>query len=630
MAPSPSSPSWRSTPCSPARGRKRTTTPPSDSTGPIELPDCQRFPEDVGSDDLFDLLDSQEIVRALAEGGFEAARALLEERARSDPALADRIAELRERLRRQAARRVRRTVGEYDRRVEELETVSRRTAAEIAAEIAALEARRKAARSLDLPGLSAAGLLDDLRTALLLPERPWMHSEAPGGLLARLRRLLARLAAWFRSLFHRGRAPQGTTKPDRRIVFAALAQSGRMLRPSDLGDALARLSSKEQSMVSETLDKRLESRERDLQKTAEAKRKESEGERRALEAEREEARRRAERDAEGRIREAEERRLARELKERGFVAERDGELVVTYGLIERFARLVLEEETRSLPSDVKLSLSGTASTGVYEKARLLRPEEVAHLDLPGSLLAARLVGSRHIEESTSYVYREVTSERVHVVLAFDKSGSMAEAGKLPAAKKALLALYIAIRRRHPDAIVDVVAFDNEVRVLDLLELWECEPGAFTNTAEALHTAHLLLAGSRASRKEVYLVTDGLPESYTDRDGRIRSGQLDVAMERALERARELATVTPLKFTMILLRSEHPEYEAAAREIARTLSGSMVVTDPSRLGVELLIRWTGAGETVRRAPPEAAGGASPTVGKPRDRGRKRRVDRRMGG
>ena len=257
---------------------------------------------------------------------------------------------------------------------------------------------------------------------------------------------------------------------------------------------------------------------------------------------------------------------------------------------------------------MRLSLTGSASTGVYEKARLRRsgggrpprPSRVAPGGPPRGVPAHRRVDS--------YVYREITSERVHVVLVFDKSGSMSESEKLPAAKKALLALYVAIRKRNPQATIDVVAFDNEVRVLDLLELWECTPGAFTNTAEALHTAHMLLAASRASRKEVYLVTDGLPESYTDRDGRVRSGQLDVAMDRALERARELATVTPLKFTMILLRSEHPEYEAAAREITRTVGGSLAVTDPERLGVELLIRWAGGTET-----DQAAGGiGSPGV------------------
>ncbi len=535
---------------------------------------------------------------------------------------------MRERLRRQAARRLSRVQGDYDRRVAELETLTHKSAEAVAAEIAALEARRQKARGLDLSGFDD-GLLDDVRSALLLPDQPWMQPPGRAGLFARLRDAVARFVAWLKGLFRRrGSAPPTEKGVGRPLTIALLTGSGRTLGRSELGDAIASLSPKERERLSESVDRSYRTQERDLEREAEAKRKEAEAQQRALEAERREAEQRAARESDRRVRDAEEHRLERELKERGFVTERGGEIAVTYGLIEKFARLVLEEASRQLPADVRLSLAGSASTGIYEKARLRRSEEVAHIDLPGSLLAARLEGLRHIDESTSLVYREITSERVHVVMIFDKSGSMSESEKLAAAKKSLLALYVAIRKRHPEATIDVVAFDNEVRVLDLLELWECTPGSFTNTAEALQTAHLLLAASRATRKEVYLITDGLPESYTDRDGHVRSGQLDVAMARAVERAHELATVTPLKFTMILLRSEHPEYEAAAREITRTVGGSLVITDPARLGVELLIRWAGGAETVQK--PVAGPAPPPATAAPPGKARRKKADRRMGG
>jgi uncharacterized protein with von Willebrand factor type A (vWA) domain len=412
------------------------------------------------------------------------------------------------------------------------------------------------------------------------------------------------------------------------VTFAVTAAGGRHLGASDLGAAIARLSGPQKDELSQSVSRRLAREERDLERTAEEKRAAAEAQRRQLEEERKEAQRRAEADTEARVKEGEARRVERELKERGFVAERDGELAVTYGLVERFARLLLEEESRQLPGDVRLSLRGGASTGVYEKARLVRAEEIAHIDLPSSMLAARQAGQRHIDEATSYVYREVTSERVHVVLAFDRSGSMSEGGKLEAAKKALLALYVAIRRRYPDALIDVFTFDNEVRVLDLVELWECTAGAFTNTAEALRAAHLLLRASRATRRELYVITDGLPEAYTADDGQVRAGQLDLAMEHALERAREVATVPTLKSTVLLLKSDHPEYEVAARQIARTMGGDLLVTDPGRLGIELLVRWARGIEVERRvstASPPAP--AAPPASGPR---RRRRADRRMGG
>jgi len=499
----------------------------------------------------------------------------------------------------------------------------------VAEQIAELEERLRSARATDWSRLPSPDLLDDVRNALLLPDASWNRPPPPPGILSRIGAAIARFFAWLRGLFSRKRTARPTPSKGRRMLFATAAADGRSIGPSELGNALAQLSGSERQELANNVTGSLKSRERGIEKEAEEKRRQAEAQRRRLEEERAEAQRRAEADAESRVRHAEERRVERELKERGFVAEHRGELVVTYGLVERFARLLLAEESQRLPGDIRMSLRGGGSTGVYEKARLQRPEEIAHLDVPGSLLAARLTGSKHIDESTSYVFREVTSERVHVVLAFDRSGSMSEEGKLDAAKKALLALYVAIRRRYSDATIDVLAFDNEVQVLDLVELWECRAGAFTNTAEALRAAHLLLRASRATRRELYLLTDGLPEAYTDEDGRVRSGQLDVAMEHALVRARELSTVVSLKSTVLLLKSEHPEYEPAARAIARTLRGEMVVTDPAHLGVELLVRWAHGEETERRltttaplappAPPRAAA-----------RSRRRKSDRRMGG
>lgn len=598
-------------------------TPPSSPA--VELPDCAEFADDVVSDDLLDALDREALVRALAERGVDGARELLRSKAASDPELRARLERLRERLKGRSARRIARVMGDYDRRAEEIDEYVRKSDAEVAREIAELEARLAHSRAIDWSQLPT-DLTTELESALLAPDASWNRPPPKPGLLARLRAAFGRFIAWLKGLFGRRRSRAAPRRAEREVTFAVASGDGRSLGGSPLGDALARLSAPQREELTERVGRSIQERERDLERAAEERRRSAEAQRRRLEEERAEARRRGEADADRQLKEAEERRLERELKERGFVAERAGELVVTYGLVERFAKLLLEEESRQLSADVRMSLRGGGATGVYEKARLRRSEEIAHLDVPSSLLAARLEGLRHIDESTSYVYREVTAERVHVVLAFDRSGSMAEEGKLDAAKKALLALYVAIRRRSPDATIDLLAFDNAVTVLDLVELWELAPGSFTNTAEALRATHLLLQASRASRREVYLITDGLPESYTADDGTVRSGQLDLALEAALARARELATVTPLRSTVLLLRSPHPEYEAAARSIARTLGGEMVVTDPGRLGVELLVRWAHGTEVERRlAPPAPAAPPSPPAG-----ARRRRRDRRMGG
>ena len=569
------------------------------------------------------------MIRALAEGGVDAARELLRSKAEQDGELRTRLERLRERLRRQAARQVAQRLEAYDRRVAELAVVAQKSDEAVARQIAELEERLRRSRAVDWSKLPPTDLWGDVQRALLVPDASWNRPAGRPGFLARLAAAFRRFFAWLRGLFSRDHRAKAPPRKERTVPIATMAADGRSLGGSQLGEALARLSDPQRRELAGRVEGSIRSRERDLERQAEEKRRSAEAQRRELEREREEARRRAEAETDKTVREAQERRLERELKERGFVAERGGELAVTYGLVERFARILLEETSRQLPGDVRLSLKGGGSTGIYEKARLRRAEEVAHLDVPSSLLEARLVGSRHIDEDTSYVYREITSERVHVVVAFDRSGSMSEGGKLDAAKKSLLALYVAVRRRYPDATIDVLAFDNTVSALDLVELWECKPGAFTNTAEALRAAHLLLQSSRATRRELFVITDGLPEAYTDDLGQVRSGQLDVAMERALERARELSTVSPLRTAVILLKSDHPEYEVAARAIARTLGGEMVVTEPTHLGIELLVRWAHGAEVERRPSPAAVAAPTPVPARA-GRPRRRRSDRRMGG
>jgi Mg-chelatase subunit ChlD len=605
------------------------TAPPAEAAVP--LPDCSKVVEDVESDDLLSAVDSAAVIEALAEHGPGGVRELIDRQAGVNSELARRIARLRELLKRQASARVSRILEEYDRRSRELELDRAARADELNREMAALEARLAEARQIHLGSVIEAALLEDVQHALLLPTASWMQPPAPPTLWERIRAFFAQVVAFFRRLFGRGSKSRGTAREERTLPLATLIPVGRALTPSELSEALARLTPRQHEELETSVTRDISERERALAREAEAKRKEAEAQRRRLEEERKESERRSRREADQWVRQAEEQRLRRELSERGLVNEKGGQLTITYSLVERFAKLVLEAETRSLPGDVRMSLKGGASTGVYEKARLRISDEVAHLDIPSSLLAARQAGSRHIDESTSYVFREILAERVHVVLAIDKSGSMGEGEKLPAAKKALLALYVAVRRRYPDATIDVIAFDNEVRLLDLVQLWETPPGSFTNTGEALRTAFLLLRPSRANRKELYLVTDGLPEAYTDPEGRIKSGNLDKAMEYALGRAHELTAIKPFRSTMVLIKSQNPEYEKAARLLTHQLGGELVVTEPQRLGIELLVRWASGKEETRRppSPPGPAPIATATPGGLKAAKRRRR-DRRMGG
>ncbi len=597
------------------------------ATERLTLPDCTLISEEPSEDDFLSLLPKSELVRALAERGLEGARDLLRREEEKGGMLARRIATFRERLRRQAARSISHLTRDYERKLGEMESVRVRSRKLLQEEVDRLRAsldRAKRFRGDDL--MTDPALLDAVRSALLVP------SDALKDAFEDHRSLWQKIRDWFAHLWEailalfRGKkareAKAQKAKKGRPMTLARLALMGRTLSPEMTGDLFQDFTPAQLQALQESARRNLQAKDRELDKRGEKEEDAYRRSRQEMQDESEAARRAMERSAEERERREVEQRLSSELKERGYVADKEGRLAVTYSLVEKFAGLVLSEEEKNLPENLRLSLRGMASTGLYERGRMREQIELSRMDLPGSLLASYLRGSRHLLEEESFVYREVRSESLHAVLLLDVSGSMAEGEKLPAAKKALLALYTAIRRRYPDSIVDIVAFDSDVRAMDLVELWEASPGSFTNTGEALHVAHQLLRSSRATRKELYLITDGLPESYTAEDRSVKSGNLSVAMAYAVSRARELVTVSSLISTVVLLKSDNPTYERAARDLARVLRGSVAVTDPRRLAFELLIRFAGQSVVEQHvvAPEESrAPGPKPSIAETMARG-----------
>jgi Mg-chelatase subunit ChlD len=563
----------------------------------ISLPDCTAISEEPTEDDFLSLLPRSELVRALAESGIEGARELLKKEEAKGGNLARRIAAFRERLRRQAARSISHLTKDYEKRIADMEQSRVHSRKLLKDEMDRLKASLERAKGFSKDALIAdSDLLDAVRSALLVPSDALKDSfKVHLTVWQRIKAWFAKLWAAIRRIFGRGKSEkERKQKPSegRTLTLARLSLMGRTLSPDMAGDLFDGLTPAQLKALQESAKKNLSSKERDLERKDRDEDDELRRKKDYLSREKTEAQKAEEKRGEEREKEELQKKLTSELKERGFVASREGQLAVTYSLVERFARLVLEEEVKNMPEGLRLSLRGSASTGLYERGRLKETIELSRLDLPGSIVASYLKGSKHLLEDEAYVYREVRSESLHAVLLLDVSGSMAEGDKITAAKKALLALYMAIHRRYPDALIDFAAFDSSVRTLDLVELWEARPGSFTNTGEALHVAHQLLRSSRATRKELYLITDGLPESYTDATGDIKSGNLDKSLAYAVSRARELSTVQALVSTVVLLRSDNPAYERAARDLTRVLKGSVVLTDPKRLAFELLVRFAG--------------------------------------
>jgi uncharacterized protein with von Willebrand factor type A (vWA) domain len=90
---------------------------------------------------------------------------------------------------------------------------------------------------------------------------------------------------------------------------------------------------------------------------------------------------------------------------------------------------------------------------------------------------------------------------------------------------------------------------------------------------------------------IYLITDGLPEAYTDPStGAPRAGDLEKSLQLAVREAKRLKIYVELKFTIILLEPKEQLYSEAAQTISRAAGGSVIVTDPHELATEMLMDY----------------------------------------
>jgi Mg-chelatase subunit ChlD len=327
----------------------------------------------------------------------------------------------------------------------------------------------------------------------------------------------------------------------------------------------------------------------------EVRRRDSEARIKQLEKQKSDDLRKLKKQYSKRIHKSVQKELMRELEDIGYVQKtKKDEPRITTRLIDRFAEIVLSDELSKLPTKYSWGKSAHGLPhGVYEKKKLQTVAESSRMDIVASLVNARVThpGHRHIEDTDIITHREMRSSLSHVILIFDKSGSMEENNRIQAAKKAVLALYKAIKHRNSQNIVDFIAFDSTVQVMDLLSAWRSSPSGFTNTAEALSTAHQLIKDSVADRKLIYLITDGLPEAYTDpRSGEPRAGNLEKSLSFAVKAANKFKKIFGLKLTIILLEPKEEVYTEAAGTIAKAAGGSVMVTDPHDLAAEMLMNY----------------------------------------
>jgi len=282
--------------------------------------------------------------------------------------------------------------------------------------------------------------------------------------------------------------------------------------------------------------------------------------------------------------------LVAALEDSGLVRQRGGEIAITSRLVDRFSEIVYAEELAAMPASRHATLGGQEEgEGIYEKERMLSVYELSRMDLVESKIQARVRHPhvRHIFDDDILVYREWRSSSTHVVIVFDRSGSMEENERLDAAKRAVLVLHRAAKRASPDNRVDVIEMETSVRKVDLLDTWLAKPRGFTNTGGALRLAAEMLESSRADRRIVYLITDGLPEARTEK-GQDFADRPERCLDYALRQARRLRDLRGVQLMVVLLEPQDAMFVEAAQAIAAEVDGTVVETDPAALVREVFV------------------------------------------
>ncbi len=279
-----------------------------------------------------------------------------------------------------------------------------------------------------------------------------------------------------------------------------------------------------------------------------------------------------------------------ELEASGLVQKLEGEMQVTGRFLESLASIVYAEEARGLGSSYESPIGSTIEgEGILERTPLLSHDETSHMDTVSSLLQARTRHPhvRHLFEEDVLVYRERRASLTHVVIILDKSLSMEENERMEAGKRAVLALYWGVKKRSPQNQIDVILMDTSVVRANLGQAWGAKPGGFTNTGRAIEAARALLATSRASRKLLFLVTDGLPEALTI-EGKDVAGRPEEAMAYAVRQAERLRDIKGLSTTVVLLEPKDPLFVKAGEQLSRKARGKLVKVTPQELTRSLLV------------------------------------------
>lgn len=186
------------------------------------------------------------------------------------------------------------------------------------------------------------------------------------------------------------------------------------------------------------------------------------------------------------------------------------------------------------------------------------------------------------------VNRTTALARASTVIAIDMSYSMVATGFFQAGQRVGLALDTLIRTKYPKDQVSVMAFSYFVLPLSsdmLLDTHWVEFGGGTNMQEVLRQARRTLGRSGGGTKQVILITDGEPSTYSDWTGPA-SGPVGNywGADAEEETLREVMRCTRDNITInTFMLSQEPALLRFVSRMSKLNKGRAFIASPGKLG-----------------------------------------------
>jgi len=197
-------------------------------------------------------------------------------------------------------------------------------------------------------------------------------------------------------------------------------------------------------------------------------------------------------------------------------------------------------------------------------------------------------GRIHLTTDDFEVHRTTAVTRCSTVIMLDMSYSMMMGGRFQAGRRVALALDTLIRTKFPRDWLRVVAFSYFVLTLEpqmLLDSYWVEYGGGTNFQEALRQARVLLERQKGGTRQIIMITDGEPNTYSYWSG---GGGGRGAMAETL---REVARCTREGIVInTFMMAQEPTLTHFVRLMAKVNRGRAFFASPRQIGAYVLLDY----------------------------------------